>query len=61
MKFKFQQPSPMRIVGIKHMDHKSHPIRVKIVGGGIGQNAVKLKLKSQRGHGIQSTLIFYTN
>lgn len=58
--FQFQQPSSFPIVGIRHMDYKSHPVKVDIINGGIGQRAISLHLKSQRGHGINSTFIFYT-
>lgn len=58
-KFFLQVPLTAPIIGIKHTDYKSHPVSVAIVGGGLGQRTVTLKIKSQRGHGINSRFTFY--
>lgn len=56
-----QHPLVNPILGIKHIDYKSHPIKISIVSGGVNFKYVTLLLESQRGHGINSTLIFYGN
>lgn len=55
----FQGESTSRIVGIKHIDLKSHPVSVAFVHGGIGENAVIIFIKSQFNHGINSIFTFY--
>lgn len=55
----FKVPLTAPIIGIKHTDLKSHPVKVEFVNGGIGQKAVTLKVTSQRGHGINSRFTFY--
>ncbi|XP_055306309.1 uncharacterized protein LOC129570644 [Sitodiplosis mosellana] len=62
--FKFTFPEGQgtnTIFGIQHFDFKSHPVSVRFLKGGIGQRNVTLQIDSQRGHGINSTFIFYTN
>lgn len=52
-------PLIVPIIGIKHTDHKSHPVKVDIINGGIGQKTVRIRVTSQRGHGINSRFTFY--
>lgn len=56
----FQQPSKFPIVGIRHLDYESKPVKVNFLQGGIGYNNVKLHITSQRNNGINSTFVFYT-
>lgn len=49
------------IHGIKHIDYKQNPVEVHFIKGDIGDRNVTIKLKSQRGHGINSSFTFYTN
>lgn len=49
------------IVGIKHTDNKSHPVKIDILNGGIGDKIVTIRITSQRGHGINSQFTFYGN
>lgn len=58
-KNQFQVPLAVSIAGIKHIDYKSHPVSVKILNGGIGYHTATIEITSQRGHGINSTFIFY--
>lgn len=58
--FVFQYVNYNQIHGITHIDYKSHPTSVRFLKGGIGQLNVTLQILSQRGHGINSTFIFYT-
>ncbi|XP_031637180.1 uncharacterized protein LOC116349744 [Contarinia nasturtii] len=55
-----QGQSNYTIHGIKQMDYKSYPSTTTFLKGGIGQRNVTIKLTSQRGHGLNSTFIFYT-
>ncbi|XP_055306310.1 uncharacterized protein LOC129570645 [Sitodiplosis mosellana] len=62
--FKFTFPEGQgtnTIFGIQHFDFQSHPVSVRFLKGGIGQRNVTLQIDSQRGHGINSIFIFYTN
>lgn len=52
-------PQTYPILGIKHIDFKSHPVNVTFVKGGVGFNNVTVNIESQRGHGINSTFYFY--
>lgn len=54
-------PGYYPITGIKHIDHKEHNVEVSFVKGDIGHRSIELRIKSQRGHGINSTFIFYTD
>lgn len=47
------------IKGIRHVDYKSHPIKTEIISGGVNHREVKIYLQSQKGHGINSTFVFY--
>lgn len=60
--FYFQYPYPTNqiIYGIKHIDFKQHPINVTFLDGNIGSRTVTIHCESQRGHGINSTFVFYT-
>lgn len=55
-----QNNSSAPIVGIKHLDNKSHPANVAFVKGFIGSRNVTIRIDSQLGHGIDSTFVFYT-
>lgn len=49
---------PQRLIrGIKHIDYKSH--RVVFESYGLGTTTSHVNLKSQKGHGINSTISFY--
>lgn len=50
---------PYPVGGIKHIDYKQHPVKAIFSNGGIGKNNVTVYLESQKGHGINSTFIFY--
>lgn len=55
----YYQPR-QRIAGIKHIDHSSRPVKVDFKNSTvIGSYNVTIQLTSQRGHGINSTFIFY--
>lgn len=56
-----QIPLAVPIAGIRHIDFKSHPIEVQFKEGGIGYHTTTIQLTSQKGHGINSTFIFYAN
>lgn len=56
----WQKTSVYQIIGIQHLDYKSHPVSLKFLKGGVGHYNVTLQIVSQRGHGINSTIIFYT-
>ncbi|XP_055306321.1 uncharacterized protein LOC129570654 [Sitodiplosis mosellana] len=57
-----QDPTEQRfpILGIKHVDYKSHPVTVHFLKGGIGDTSVTILVESQRGHGIKSEFVFFT-
>lgn len=55
-----QHNSSAPIIGITHMDFKQHPVSVKFVKGFIGDRNITIQIDSQRGHGINSTFIFFT-
>lgn len=56
-----QIPLTVPIAGIRHIDYKSNPIQVEFIKGGVGYFETTLLLTSQKGHGINSTFIFYAH
>lgn len=51
--------TPFQIWGIQHLDYKSHPVKIIFEKGSFGDRTMSLKIESQRGHGINSTFIFF--
>lgn len=49
----------MPITGIKHIDYADRPVNASIIYGDVMRHTVAFLLKSEPGHGINSTFIFY--
>lgn len=56
-----QNGGTSQIIGIKHTDYKSHPVKVTLQAFVIGDPKVTIQIESQRNHGINSEFTFYTN
>lgn len=56
---KLNYSSPLPVWGIKHLDYKSHPVKVNFVKGSLGERVWNIIIESQRNHGINSTFVFY--
>lgn len=59
--FCFLWQFPRYVRGVRHIDLKSAQVGFRIADGALGTQYVKIHLKSQPGHGINSKLFFYTN
>lgn len=55
-----KEPLPYPVIGFEHTDDTKTKIKVEIMAGNLNKNQITLRLKSKRGHGINSSFKFYT-